>query len=228
MKILYDEARLEPAILDLLRSREPALQGITYGDVSLYWTVKRDDRNRLLYVLMRRGFVDSTLAEFSPDELVNLSDEDLHDRAFTEDIERQRAADKQHIEQRISEWIHRLNTLYDMVTSWVPTGEFDVLRQTILQREEELMQRYHIAQKDIPILTFLKKKHRVSFVPSALWIIGADGWVNITVDTTQYCLIDMRSNHAGASNWHLVVDDIKKGTVPFTQSIFQSLLAKHT
>ena len=227
MRVFYNEEQIESDLQILLQAKEFIYTEAVTGNVSLYWTAVEDDRGRKLYQLIRRGFRETCIGTFTRDELERLSNQDFRDRVLVRDVERQRSEDRQYIEQRLTDWRHRIETLFATVESWIPQGFFEVHRGSVTQPNEDLMRRYGVTPTEVPTLDLRRNGKRIAFVPSALWIIGADGRVNITTNTKQYCIVDMRQEHEGPSQWRLVVDDIRKGTVPFDQTIFQEIVRRH-
>ena len=131
---------------------------------------------------------------------------------------------KPYVENRISDWTGRLNALFDEVESWVSDSKITIKRSEITQRNEDLMSRFDVAPRMVPTLSLFKDKHRIAFVSSALWVIGADGRVNITTNDCQYILVDMRKDHDTVSDWRVVDPDIRRNTRKFNKTRFRGLL----
>jgi len=125
---------------------------------------------------------------------------------------------------QIDDWVARLNHLYDTVDEWLADLPHDrVKRQKLRQTIEPFMRQHKIPPRDVPMYTIFRGKHRVAFVPSALWMPGANGRVNITTNVKQHILVD-RGNTEHGSKWQLVVDDFNRPLVPFNKSRLVSLL----
>jgi hypothetical protein len=214
---------IPPNIRGRLVDREPLCVKAVFESSPLEWTHELDEQKRSLYVLTKHGLVDLQLGAFSEGEILQMTDEAFKNRIFVQDVEEQRKQETAYIEGRLEDWRNRLSRLFTEIAGWIPPP-WQPHNGKITQRNEELMQRYNIAPRDIETLTLLNGKHRVAFVPSALWIIGADGRVNVTVDASQYILIDRRSTASDPSQWVIVLGNQRNETVAFTRDVFQALL----
>ena len=130
------------------------------------------------------------------------------------------------VRARVQDWVKRLNLLYSAVETWakgdprLPKGE----RGEILQRSEELLDRLGVLRRNLPTLTFLSGKNRIAFTPSALWIVGADGRVNLTINDQSYSLIDTRVGDDQPSDWQLVSANARQNLVSFDRFRFLELV----
>lgn len=135
---------------------------------------------------------------------------------------------KEQVISRIDDWVHRLEGLYDLVETWfkalpeAPNKE--PLEGSVLQRDEPLMRQFDVPPRMIPTRAFLYGKNRVSFVPSALWVIGANGRVNVTVGGQQYILVDMGGQQGQQSDWQIVTSRLGNVQRPFDQQVFNNLV----
>src|SRR5438034_8630343 len=113
--------------------------------------------------------------------------------------------DVHHVRERIDDWLVRLDRLYNVLDKWLTSIPHDrVLRGTLKQTIEPFMRQFKIPARDVPTYTILKGKRRIAFVPSALWVAGANGRINITTNEKQHILVDRGDSRHG-SRWRLVV-----------------------
>jgi hypothetical protein len=56
----------------------------------------------------------------------------------------------------------------------------------ILQVQEPLMKRYNIQPTSVPTLKIFAGNSKIEFIPSALWIIGANGRIDLSIDKKQF------------------------------------------
>lgn len=134
---------------------------------------------------------------------------------------------KKDVQDRIRDWIDRLNQLYQRVDDWrehLP-DETQAETASIVQNTEGLMKEFRVKPRRIPSYAIRMGKEHVSFEPSALWVVGADGRVNITTKKHQYMLVDLRQSPSESSDWQLITPDINKIHVPFTESAFQKIVS---
>ena len=135
-------------------------------------------------------------------------------------------ASPQDVAARIDDWVGRLNRLYDKLDEWLVSIPHDrVRRATPKQPVEPTMRRANVPPRDVPTYTILRGTHRIAFVPSALWLPGANGRVNVTTNAKQHVLVD-RGTGGNGSKWQLVIDDVDRPLVPFTRSQLLRLLAE--
>lgn len=131
------------------------------------------------------------------------------------------------VRARIADWVRRLNRLFDQLERWaadVPNARVE--RDEIDQSIEEMMERFKVHARRIPTLTVFVGRNRIAFVPSALWISGANGRVNVTTNYRQYALVDMGGVDGQPSRWSLVTSNAKLPLVPLDQALFEKLLAE--
>lgn len=118
--------------------------------------------------------------------------------------------DREYIKTRINNWKERLAKLYDNIENWAQElGELEVQKKNILQFKEELMYRFDVEPESIPTIAIHYGIHRVSLVPMALWVLGANGRLNITTNKNQYILVDIGISDTD-SRW-VIVDTSKRG-----------------
>jgi hypothetical protein len=135
---------------------------------------------------------------------------------------------KTDIEKRIDEWIKRLNCLFDQIDLWIKSlSNYEGKKSKAFQIQEELMVRFNVKPKEVPCYTiFFQGQKCAIFIPNALWIIGADGRINLTVNEKQYILLDLRSNRTGPSKWNLVTPNIRHIHMPFNKNTLLGLIKK--
>ena len=133
------------------------------------------------------------------------------------------------VKERVANWIQRLTALFDQLENWaaaVPDAR--VARDHMPQQIEEMLARFSVSVRAIPTLTvFVDKKYRVAFVPSALWITGANGRVNVTTNFRQYALLDL-AEQGQPSDWQLLVAGTRTHFKPFDQAVFSKLLSERS
>lgn len=134
--------------------------------------------------------------------------------------------DAKRVKHRVTDWVSRLERLYAQLDEWVQeVPDVRVERDTMQQVIEPLMERFSVPPRDVPAYSvFVSKKYRIAFVPSALWIMGANGRVNVTTNARQHILVDLGGENGAPSEWHLVGADADKPLVPFTREAFLKLL----
>jgi hypothetical protein len=132
----------------------------------------------------------------------------------------------QQISGRIDDWVSRLNDLYDTLDDWLVSIQHDrVERGTVRQAVEPFMRQFNIPPREVPTYTIFQNDKQIAFVPRALWVTGANGRVDVTINGKQHILVDRGDSHQG-SKWQLVVDDFNRPLVPFNKSHFLRLVGE--
>ena len=133
--------------------------------------------------------------------------------------------DRKHILWRNSNWKERLNHLFSDIENWGKNFETIQIQQSnIPQAREELMYKFNIVPDMVPTMAILFDKHRTSFVPMGLWVIGSNGRVNITTHNNQYILIDLGGDDGKPSQWTIVNPSKRKERISFDQNILAKII----
>ena len=142
------------------------------------------------------------------------------------------AVDRERIEWRVRDWIERLNKLYESVKLLLQDrqdrDELKVLKGSTLQRPESLMTQFEVPPEMLPTLAVLKGTNRVSFVPSALWIIGANGRVNVTTNLHQFILVDLGGVDGAPSDWRIQTSRGSTDLRVFDSTVLEELIEGQT
>ncbi|MCI4625607.1 MAG: hypothetical protein L3V56_06565 [Candidatus Magnetoovum sp. WYHC-5] len=131
------------------------------------------------------------------------------------------------IEKKIDEWIDRLNMLYQQVEEWlrdIPNLKVEVERINVLQREEKMMKDYNIKPRYIQNLKIKTEKDYIAFYPVALWVLGADGRVDVDTKDRHLILLDVRQKGRTNSDWKITGVKDQKILVPFNKDFLLDLL----
>lgn len=106
---------------------------------------------------------------------------------------------RQYVERRVSDWISRIEALYELIESWLPTG-WRARRPGTVRMLEEQMRKLHLPSRDLPILDLESDDgHGARIEPRALWVIGANG----------------RLDFFGGKDHYVIVDEAEKFAQPF-------------
>ena len=102
--------------------------------------------------------------------------------------------DAEHIRRRVDDWEVRLNGLYAMIGEWLPDG-WEARRGVLVVMHEKMMQKFGVEAKRLPTLELHSRSGQlVKLVPDALWVIGANGRVDLKGDGGRYIIIDTADN----------------------------------
>ena len=133
--------------------------------------------------------------------------------------------DSNHIMKRIEDWEKRVNELMKNIVEWARGHpEWQIEQGNMIQREEHLMKKYGVPPRSLPTLNMYNRGRRISIVPSALWIVGANGRVNMITNSSLYILVDRGGEEGNPSDWHYSTPDTKPHTKPFDKEAFVKIL----
>lgn len=98
------------------------------------------------------------------------------------------------IEKRVTDWERRVNSLYDTIEGWLPTG-WTACRDNSVFMYEALMRKFGIRGQEIPTLELHDRGSKaVTIEPRGLWIVGANGRVDLKHDGKHYIIVDSAEN----------------------------------
>lgn len=132
---------------------------------------------------------------------------------------------KGEVERRISDWVRRLAGLYDQLDGWIAgLPDVSARREGQTQLIEHPMKEAGVRPRTVPAWTALRGKKRVSFSPSSLWILGANGRVNVITNSGAHVLVDLGGVEGGPSDWRLVDTSRRNMHRPFDRAVLLELL----
>ena len=124
--------------------------------------------------------------------------------------------DHDHVRDRVADWKMRVSCLFDDITSWFP--EFASDRSDTIEMDEELMREYGVPPARLPILLLSDSDGQVGrFVPIGLWIIGANGRLNLFAARGQFVIVD-RSDYPTQVQWEIAPALQRLKTEPLSKS----------
>lgn len=132
--------------------------------------------------------------------------------------------DRARVLDRVADWEKRLTAFFAQIAEWLvdqPTLRADQTRTVTMS--EGLMRDYGVSDRELPILDVLESGEAIaSLVPRALWIIGADGRVDlITRSGTEILVYDREANPPG---WQVADRNRRTQLTAFDRPKFFALL----
>ena len=110
--------------------------------------------------------------------------------------------DRSYVERRIEDWKQRIEALYADVSAWLPDGWTATGDGGVLMHEE-LMRRFKVPERRLPVLSLRRNAmERGKMEPRGLWIIGANGRVDLILPDRHYLFVD-RSESFEAPDWQI-------------------------
>jgi hypothetical protein len=133
--------------------------------------------------------------------------------------------DKKELELRIEDWERRILSLYATVKKWIKSADNYCIKQTASFRmNEELMQEFKIKPKTLDVLDIYYRNALILTIkPVALWVIAANGRLDILYKTGSAILID-RAKPLHDPEWVVFSPRDRKNGSPFNENFFLRLL----
>ena len=133
--------------------------------------------------------------------------------------------DAQHIQNRIADWKKRITDLYSNMNVWLENSEYVIRKGSNLPMYEELMFQFNVPATEVETVDILRGRIFVMSVkPKGLWIIGANGRIDLTSITKNVILVDI-ANQFENPKWKLY-DGNKTNGIDFNSEVFLNLLSK--
>ena len=135
---------------------------------------------------------------------------------------------KEEIEKRIDDWESRILNLYASIREWLKeVPSYIPKKQSDVTMYEELMQKYDIPEKTLNSLDIYDDKNIVVTIkPIGLWIIGANGRVDILFKGGAITLVD-ESKRFQTPSWIAHRRPRKDKGVKFDKNFLFDLLGIH-
>lgn len=109
---------------------------------------------------------------------------------------------KTHIEDRVSDWQDRLGRLLTRIEAWGTSHGWKVEDRTAVESHEELMKRFGVGPISLPSLRLTQDERVIWVQPKALWVIGANGRVDVFTTKGSFVLVDLAA-YGSPANWTL-------------------------
>jgi len=110
-----------------------------------------------------------------------------------------------YLTRRVDDWENRIRTLYDDIREWLrgaDTEKYQLDTNEVVTMHEELMQRFAVPARKLPVLTVIAAGHRIlTFKPYALWIIAGNGRIDVIGGGGAF-LVD-RARHFQPPQWEM-------------------------
>jgi len=134
--------------------------------------------------------------------------------------------DSEYILKRIKDWKNRIEDLYYQISEWIKEKQFYSLKITPdLEMFEEMMEKFEIKKEIMNSADiYFNKKLQLTFKPYGLFIIGANGRIDIISKAGNFLLID-NSQQFEKPDWRIYLSN-KKENYPFDNNLFLRLIEK--
>lgn len=130
--------------------------------------------------------------------------------------------DAPYVRRRVDDWIHRLNSLYGELSVALPEGW--LTKAATVTMHEELMRKFNVPPASVPALSLAHASGATaSLTPRGLWVIGANGWLNLTADEQRYLVLDLADSFA-CPEWQVCPAQDRGKREPFTPDWLHRIL----
>lgn len=103
---------------------------------------------------------------------------------------------REHVERRVENWAERIDTLFSGIERQLPPP-WSARRRRSVAMHEDMMRKFSIAGRNLPVLEILRDDRVVAELePRGLWIIGANGRIDLVGTGVHHILIDVAENFA--------------------------------
>lgn len=117
--------------------------------------------------------------------------------------------DTDHVRRRVDDWEERLSDLYATIESWLPDG-WTAQQGPCVLMHAELMREFRVAPRQLPTLELTDESGQSARLePRGLWIVGANGRVDLTHNGLHYLIVD-RSENFERPDWQAVRGDQRR------------------
>lgn len=136
--------------------------------------------------------------------------------------------DKQHVEDRVRDWKKKIADLFSTIESWLDSSEYKEYSFKLgppLKMYEELMFQFDVSATEVDTADiYLNNKIVLAIKPKGLWVIGANGLIDILSFNGSIKLINI-AEQFDSPHWIFYSSDNKKGA-EFTKESFLQLLGR--
>ena len=102
--------------------------------------------------------------------------------------------DAAHVHRRVDEWERRVRDLIAAIEQWLPDG-WSAHPGQPMRMNEELMRKFAVPARSIPTSRLVHLAgDTADLEPRGLWIIGANGRVDLTHGDERFLLLDVAGN----------------------------------
>ena len=122
--------------------------------------------------------------------------------------------DAPYIQRRVDDWIHRVRSLHAELAAALPK-RWSTKAATVTMHEE-LMRKFKVPAASVPSLAFVHESGATaSLVPRGLWLVGANGRLDLTANGQRYIVLDFADSFT-CPKWHVCTAQDRRNREPFT------------
>ncbi len=133
-----------------------------------------------------------------------------------------KSIDAPYVQRRVDDWIHRLSSLYGELSAALPEGWSS--EAATVTMHEELMRKFNVPSASVPALSLAHESGAIaSLMPRGLWVIGANGRLDLTADGQRFLVLDLADAFA-CPIWQVCPAQDRWNREPFTPDWLRRIL----
>jgi hypothetical protein len=114
--------------------------------------------------------------------------------------------------------------LYNQIEQWLPSG-WRASRERTVFMDEEMMRRFRVEPRQLPVLNLSAVDGRnASLEPRGLWIVGANGRVDLYFGSRHFIIID-KSDRFLPPDWYIADFSARRDLRKLNNETLSSALA---
>lgn len=131
-----------------------------------------------------------------------------------------------HVNKRVDDWERRISALYEQLSKWLPSGWSKISTGSdFITMNEGMMKSHGVKPKRLPIMLIQGPGGaKARLEPRGLWIIGANGRVDLTTNTGHFLIVDRAENFETAK-WDFAPFSDRGNAKPLTKELFTEALS---
>ena len=130
--------------------------------------------------------------------------------------------DAPYIQRRVDDWIDRVTSLYAELSATLPEGWS--AKTATVNMHEELMRKFNVRAASVPSVALLHESSATAtLVPRGLWVIGANGRLELTANGQRYFVLDVADSFT-CPDWRVCPVQDRRNREPFTPDWLNRIL----
>ena len=123
--------------------------------------------------------------------------------------------DAPYVQRRVDNWIQRVSSLYGELNAALPEG-WSTTEDATVTMHEELMRKFDVPAASVPSLALAHESGaNATLVPRALWVVGANGRLDLTANGQRYLVLDLADSFT-CPDWRVCTVQDRRNQQPFT------------
>jgi hypothetical protein len=132
------------------------------------------------------------------------------------------AINRELVADSVRDWLARLHTFFQTVRTWAVEHGWRVDDSGTVGMHEEPMQRFNMAPTTQPTLRLEKDGGYALFKPKGLWVIGANGRIDLYTSKGTFIIVDL-AERGMPPRWTIFRASHKREGDPFEPEIIGNL-----